>query len=149
MKSRLTIALVAGAIALAGAAGWYLKPMALAAVQPGAEQKATDKRPQKYVNLEKVIAMLRGRDGEPLSHYVAVDLVFKSAADKEKTTKEHLPLLRSIAVKALSAYTFEKAGTLTIDQLTADMNRAYNDSYARDNREMPFSEVLVGKFIIE
>lgn len=147
MRSLLAIAIGAMAIAGAAAGGWYLKPSA--ASQPKPEQPVEDTQAYKYVSLEKVIAMLRAREGEVLSHYVAVDLVFKSTAAKEKETKEHLPLLRTVAVKALSAYTFEKAGAITIDQLTADMNGAFNDSFARDSREKPFSEVLIGKFIVE
>lgn len=139
--------ILAGAVALAGAAGWYLKPLASGQLKTGSV--ASDAVSYKYVSLDKVIAMLRGRDGEPLTHYVAVDLVFKTTAEQERMTKEHLPLLRSVAVKALSTYTLEKAGSTTIDQLTADMNRAYKDGYAQGNREQPFSEVLIGKFIVE
>lgn len=103
----------------------------------------------KYVSLDKVIVMLRGRAGEPVSHYLAMDLVFKTQEDQEKTVKEHLPLLRSVAVKALSAYTLDKAGLMTIDQFSVDINRAFTESYRKEQREKPFSEAMIGKLIIE
>ena len=45
-----------------------------------------DKQEYKYVTLDKVIVMLRNQAGEPMSHYLAVDLVFKTAVEKEKNS---------------------------------------------------------------
>jgi flagellar FliL protein len=108
-----------------------------------------DTREQKYVTLEKVIVMLRREPSDPVTHYMAIDLVFKTAEDNERTTKEHLPMLRSVAVKELSSYSFEKAAPMTIDQFAAEINRAFTESYAREHREKPFSEAMIGKLIIE
>src|SRR6185369_8822337 len=113
------------------------------------KEAEVDTRAQKYVSLEKVIVMLRRGPSDPLAHYMAVDLVFKTSEDKEKVTREHLPMLRSVAVRALSAFDMEKAGPMTIDQVAAEINRAFQDSYARDHREKPFSEAMIGKLIIE
>ncbi|HEX6735102.1 MAG TPA: flagellar basal body-associated FliL family protein [Azonexus sp.] len=134
-----------GALAAGGAAAWqFLRPAAADGDRP-----VVDNQVYKYISLDKVIVMLRGRPGEPMSHYMAVDLVFKTPHQHEKITKEHLPMLRSIAVKALSDYTFENAGMMTIDQFAAGINRAYSERYAREQQEKPFAEVMIGKLIIE
>lgn len=155
---RILIFVVAGALtAVAGgaAAWWGLKaqaghtPEAAAAAAEKKERAELEKHPPKYVNLEKVIVMLRREPGDSMSHYLAVDLVFKTAEDKERVTREHLPMLRSVAVRALSTLTQAKAGTMTIDQFAEEINHAYGESYAADKRDKPFSDVMIGKLIIE
>lgn len=145
----LLIAGVASVLVLGGggaAAWWYLKPKPEQQVE---EARKVDKTVYKYVSLDKVLVMLRGREGEPLSHYLAVDLVFKTPAEQEKVMKDHLPLLRSVAVKALSAHTLETAGKMTIDQYTEEVNAAFAKSYEAEQREMPFKTAMIGKLIIE
>ncbi|HTN67449.1 MAG TPA: flagellar basal body-associated FliL family protein [Burkholderiaceae bacterium] len=142
--------LVGGITAAAGgaAAWWGLqnKP----ATSASAVQKSDDpKNARKYVTLEKVVVMLHRKPGDASAHYLAADLVFKTTESKEKVTKEHLPLLRSVAVRALSALPMEKAELMTVDQFAAEIDRALSASYARDQREKPFSEVMIGKLIIE
>lgn len=161
MKSKKTLWMLVFALALvlvAGLAGggvwWWQQRQATAAQQakdtgkPVAEAKA-DGHVYKYITLDKVIVMLRGTASQPVTHYLAVDLVFKTRADQEKTVKEHLPLLRSVAVRSLSAYTMDKAGLMTIDQFAADINKAFSESYQREQRDKPFAEAMIGKLIIE
>lgn len=155
MKKQIIVLALAGlAMASAGGAGawWWLgksKPPAEDAAAVAKPARAFDKQEYKYISLDKVIVMLRGQAGEPLSHYLAVDLVFKAKVEKERVVKEHLPLLRSVAVMALSSYPLEKASGMTVEQLAADINAAYEASYERDNHEKPFVEALIGKLIIE
>jgi flagellar protein FliL len=159
MKSKNTLMLLAFALVLilvAGLAGggvwwWQQRQAAAHAAQPAQAASApkTDGQAYKYVTLDKVIVMLRGTEGQPVSHYLAVDLVFKTRVDQEKTVKEHLPLLRSVAVRSLSAYTMDKAGMMSIDQFAADINGAFSESYQREQREKPFAEAMIGKLIIE
>lgn len=147
----LLIFLVSGlfmAVAGGGAMWWLMKPQGQGE-EPRAAAKMQDPNAFKYINLEKVVVMLRGAAGEPLSHYMAMDLVFKAPIEHEKAVKQHLPLLRSIAVKAMSAYTLEKATMMTVDEFAADINAAYRDSYAADRTAMPFVEAMIGKLIIE
>ena len=99
--------------------------------------------------IETEDVMLRTAEGEPMSHYLSIDLVFKTAAANEKKTKEHLPLLRSLAVRALSSYTLDKASRMNIDQVARDLNLAFARSYAESRIEKPFSEAMIGKLIIE
>lgn len=143
----ILIAVLAAVLLLAagGAAAWWM----LRAPDAAKKKVTIDTREYKYVSLDKVIVMLRGKAGEPMSHYLAVDLVFKTPVKSEKTTKEHLPMLRSVAVKVLSAYTLERAGQMTVDELATDINRAFTESYAADHAEKPFAEAMVGKLIIE
>lgn len=147
-KQSLAALAMLGALAVAGGVVWqFLRPPIN--VAGDAARPAADSQAYKYVSLDKVIVMLRGKPGEPMTHYLAVDLVFKTPHQQEKIAKEHLPMLRSIAVKALSEYTFEAAGMMTIDQFAAGINRAYSESYAREQQEKPFAEVMIGKLIIE
>lgn len=151
-KVKLILAFVLVAVLAAGIAGgafWYLsKPVAAGA--PVAEEKApTGKKARKYMTLEKVIVMLRRNPGDTESHYLSADLVITTTEEKEKHTKEHLPLLRSIAVRALSSYPMDKAQVMTVEQFAEQINQAFDASYAKEKAEKPFSEVMIGKLIIE
>lgn len=156
MKSKNTILLLVALIVLllaaliaGGAMWWRMQGSDTASTPAPAVTPEADEHNYKYISLDKVIVMLRGRPGEPMSHYLAVDLVFKTPEDREKAVKEHLPLLRSVAVRSLSSYTMDKAGLMTIDQFAVDINRAFAESYKREQREQPFAEVMISKLIIE
>ena len=157
MKKNLPLILAAVATALlllgvGGAAAWYtMRPKAEPTPEAVAEQAAEEarKHPPKYVSLDKVIVMLRRENGDTGSHYLAVDLVFKTSEKGEKVTREHLPMLRSVAVRELAALTPSVAGGMSIDQFAEAVNRAYTDSYDGEKRDKPFSDVMIGKLIIE
>ena len=149
MKAKLIIAFAGVAVAAAAAAGgamWYMNP----APATGAVAKpAPEKKPTKYVTLDKVIVMLRRAPNEQAAHYLSVDLVLATTPAEEKEAKEQLPLLRSIAVSALSARTMAEASSMTVDQYAAELNKVFNANYEKENHIKPFSEVMVGKLIIE
>jgi len=150
-KAKLLAAFAGVAILAAGAAGgamWYLAPQP-AAGQVEAPKPAPETKPTKYVTLDKVIVMLRRAPNEVAAHYLSVDLVLATTAEQEKETKEHLPLLRSVAVSALSAHTLAEANAMTVDAYAAQLNKTFDASYARENHIKPFSEVMIGKLIIE
>lgn len=144
-------AVVVGAAAAGGAVWWYMpKP----AVTAGADkkkqaEKPNDGKPVKYVTLDKVIVMLRRGPNEADTHYLSTDLVLATAPDKEKETKENLPLLRSLAVRTLSSYTMADASAMTVEQYANELNRSFNANYERAHTEKPFVEVMIGKLIIE
>lgn len=130
------------------AAAWYL----LRPSDPNsetAEEAEVDTRAYRYVNLEKIIVMLRNSTGEPVSHYLALDLVLKTPIDNERITREHLPLLRSVAVQALSTMTFEEASRATVEDLTRQINEAYSRTYEKDRAGKPFTEAMIGKLLLE
>ena len=155
--SKIKIAIIATAVGLlmAGAAGgavwWAMKPAKAATPETEAEKHESPKPgpDYRYVTLDKVLIMLRNQHGEAVTHYMAIDLVFKTLPESEKRTKDHLPLLRTVAVKALSNYTVETATSMTVEQFAAELNKAYGDAYAAEHREAPFAEALIGKLIIE
>lgn len=155
--SKIKIAIIATAFGLlmAGTAGgavwWAMKPAKSANAAADAETHEAPKPgpDYRYVTLDKVLIMLRNQHGEAVTHYMAIDLVFKALPENEKRTKEHLPLLRTVAVKALSSYTVETATSMTVDQYAAELNKAYGEAYAAEHREAPFAEALIGKLIIE
>jgi len=150
-----TILAIAGAVIIsaagAGGAVWWFMPKP--AVAAGAEKKEAEKpkeaKPVKYVTLDKVIVMLRRGPNEAESHYLSTDLVLATAPEKEKETKENLPLLRSLAVRTLSGYTMEEASTMTVDKYAEQLNHSFHAEYERTHAEKPFAEVMIGKLIIE
>ena len=153
-----TIVAIAGAVvvsaAVAGGAVWWFMPKPAAAA--GTETKAhaqADKpkeaRPVKYVTLDKVIVMLRRGPNETDTHYLSTDLVLSATPDKEKETKDNLPLLRSLAVRTLSSYTMAEASSMTVEKYAVELNRSFNANYEREHTEKPFVEVMIGKLIIE
>lgn len=146
------------AAAAGGAAWYYLRPAAKPAVAvPGTASHAesaaapahAEHKDYKYITLDKVIVMLRRTPGEAVSHYLSADLVIATSEKREKETKEQLPMLRSVAVQALSAYPMAKAEAMTVDQFAVEINRAFAASYAKDGKEAPFASVMIGKLIIE
>lgn len=138
-------------VSAGGATTWWLlkQQAAPAAAAENAPGKVVDTRAFKYVSLDKVIVMLRNTAGEPVSHYLALDLVFMTPTESERVTRDHLPLLRSVTVKALSQLTMDTASHLSVEQLTAQINDAYVQTYADDPRGKPFAEAMIGKLIIE
>jgi flagellar FliL protein len=152
-KAKLIAAFVGVAVLAAGAAGgamWYMAPAQSGkAATEEAPKKAPEKKPTKYVTLDKVIVMLRRAPNEAAAHYLSVDLVLATSAEQEKEAKEHLPLLRSIVVSSLSTHTLAEANAMTVDQYAALLNQTFNANYEKENHEKPFSEVMIGKLIIE
>lgn len=153
-KVKLIGGFVLVALLAAGAAGgamWYLaKPVAghveVAATKP---PPATGKKARKFLTLDKVIVMLRHGPGDTDTHYLSADLVIATTEENEKLAKSHLPLMRSIAVSTLSGFSRDKAQAMTVDQYAEQINKAFTVSYEREQMEKPFSEVMVGKLIIE
>jgi flagellar protein FliL len=154
-KMKMIIA-IAGAVIVsaagAGGAVWWFMPKPAAAA--GAAKKAdTDKprdgKPVKYVTLDKVIVMLRRGPDDTDTHYLSTDLVLSTEVSKEKETKENLPLLRSLAVRTLSAYTMKEAAGMTVEQYADQLNKSFDANYEHEHTEKPFVQVMIGKLIIE
>ena len=153
-KVKLIGGFVLVALLAAGAAGgamWYLaKPVAghgdVAEAKP---PPATGKKARKFLTLDKVIVMLRHGPGDTDTHYLSADLVIATTEENEKLAKSHLPLMRSIAVSTLSSVSMDKAQAMTVEQYAEQINKAFNLSYEREQMDKPFTEVMVGKLIIE
>mgnify|MGYP000312410525 CR=1 FL=1 len=146
------VALVSAAVA--GAAMWWYGPVTGAA--PGATAEAEQvveedekKEPARYVTLDKVIVMLKRNTGDTQAHYISTDLVLSTTEENEKKAKEHLPMLRTVAVRALSSYALNEASAMTVEQFAERLNSSFEATYAAEKTEKPFSEVMIGKLIIE
>mgnify|MGYP000132539106 CR=1 FL=1 len=156
-KLKMIIGVVAVAVLSAAAAGgamWWMKPQAAeaagaahAAETPKKKEKSD--KPVKYVTLDKVIVMLRRAPNEAQAHYLSTDLVLATDEKREKLTKDHLPLLRAVAVRALSAHTLAEASSMTVEQYAEQLNKTFDANYASEEREKPFDEVMIGKLIVE
>jgi flagellar FliL protein len=152
----IVLAVVVGA-AVAGGAVWYMskgddhaeeadgKPAKKAAKK---EEKKKE-GPPKYLTVDKVIIMLKRQPGDTVAHYMSADLVITTDEKAEKEAKEHLPMLRSVAVRTLSNLPMATAQVMTIDQFAGELNKAFDEAYEHEGREKPFSEVMIGKLIIE
>ena len=141
--------------AAAGGAMWWMKPQAAEAAGAAPVEAAAPKKkeksdkPVKYVTLDKVIVMLRREPNEAQAHYLSTDLVLATNEEGEKQTKEHLPLLRAVAVRALSAHSLAEARGMTVEQYAEQLNKTFDANYASEERDKPFDEVMIGKLIIE
>ena len=150
---KMIIAFVVVAVIGAGVAGgavWYLATGASAGRADAKKaERHDDGKPPKYLTVEKVIIMLKRSPGDTATHYISADLVVTTSEEKEKVAKEQLPMLRSVAVRTLSALPLATAQTMTIDQYAAELNKAFDQTYAHDKRDKPFTEVMIGKLILE
>jgi len=152
MNKKLVLIVAAVLLVGAGAAGgavWFMKGKSVEPAKAAAAEQKKPGEPLKYLTIEKVIVMLRRQPGDTVPHYMSADLVIATTAKQEKEAKEALPLLRSVAVRALSALPMEKASMMTIDQFVEELNKAYDEAYAKDARERPFEQVMIGKLILE
>ncbi|WP_312554012.1 flagellar basal body-associated FliL family protein [Massilia sp.] len=156
-KLKMIIGVVAVAVLSAAAAGgamWWMKPQAAQAGEAAhaaetPKKKEKSDKPVKYVTLDKVIVMLRRAPNEAQAHYLSTDLVLATDEKREKLTKDHLPLLRAVAVRALSAHTLAEASGMTVEQYAEQLNKTFDANYASEEREKPFDEVMIGKLIVE
>lgn len=156
MNKKMVLIVAAVLLLGAGAAGgavWYLMGSKAAPAGTAQAAKASEEKkpgePLKYLTIDKVIVMLRRQPGDTVPHYMSADLVISTTLKQEKEAKEALPLLRSVAVRALSALPMEKAAMMTIDQFVEELNKAYDEAYAKEQRERPFQQVMIGKLILE
>lgn len=152
--SKKTIAMAALLVVLAVALGaggvyWWLGQKKEEPAAAGKAEKPDKTEPSRFVSLDKVIVMLRAEAGEPEMHYMAVDLVFRTAQPHEKELKEQLPFLKTVAVRALSQLALARASSMSIDDYQQLLAKAYSTSYAAEHGGRPFTEVMVSKLIIE
>ena len=146
----IVVAVIVSAAGAGGAVWWFMpRPATPAADKKAQADKPREGKPLKYVTLEKVIVMLRRGPNEAETHYLSTDLVLSVETAKEKETRDNLPLLRSLAVSTLSAYSMGEASGMTVAQYAASLNRAFDANYARERLDKPFVQVMIGKLIIE
>jgi flagellar protein FliL len=142
-KNKLMMAAIVLAGTAAAAVGsWHFTAAA-------AEVSVKAHTPAKYVTLDNVIVMLRRAPNESTAHYLSASLVVATSEEKTKEAKDHLPLLRSLTVQELSHLTVADATSLTVPELTTQLNKTFDARYDKDGLDKPFSTVMLGKLIIE
>ncbi|KZE31744.1 flagellar FliL protein [Crenobacter luteus] len=149
-KKSIVVVALGMVVALAAGAGgvyWWANSERPPA-EPGQRVAAAD-APSRFVGLDKVVVMLKGEAGAGELHYMAVDLVFRTTEQDEKSLKAQLPYLKTVAVRALSQLELARASAMGIDDYQALLAKAYTAAYAAEAGGRPFSEVMVGKLIIE
>ena len=153
----IALVVVVGA-AVAGGAFWYMSKGGdhaeetadgKAGKKPAKKEEKKKEGPPKYLTVDKVIIMLKRSPGDTSAHYMSADLVITTDEKTAARAKEHLPMLRSVAVRTLSNLPLATAQGMTIDQFAAELNKAFDEAYEHDDMEKPFSEVMIGKLIIE
>ncbi|MFO7338588.1 MAG: flagellar basal body-associated FliL family protein [Lysobacteraceae bacterium] len=152
-KKTLAIAL-AGVLVLLGAAaaaGWYAGwgPFAGRGAGEAARRPVAPVPSEHYVTLDKLVVMTRSDGARGRPRYLALDLVF-AVADKEaaKRTTAQLPLLRSVALRTLSAYTADELRQMQVDQIAGLLDDQFVQVYGGAGR-MPFNQVLVARMMLE
>ncbi|MDC7700682.1 flagellar basal body-associated FliL family protein [Vogesella indigofera] len=136
-----------------GGTYWWLQQQGGAALssplrEPVAAVAAEPATPKRYLTLDKIIVMLREARQDEL-HYMSIDLVFRTDNEQQAQVKEQLPLLKSIAVRALSQLTRTQAAAMSVDEFQALLLQHYSQAYRKDQQPQPFSDVLVSKLIVE
>lgn len=148
--SRRTLSAVAASVLLLAipAALFLNDPGMLTKTEPAAAPEPVP-APSHFVTLDKVVVMLRRPGAAAQPHFLSVDLVLATDSAGEQSLKTHLPLLRSVAVQALSSMSYEEAATLQVDQLANRLAQAFDKAYTARATEKPFAEVMIGKLIVE
>lgn len=146
-KNKVAVFIVLGLILAAGVGGavaYYFKQDSKPEVAKAVLVE------YKFATVDKIIVMLRNDDGSSLStHYIAMDLVFRTSKEKEADIKNHLPFLKSTAVRVLSHLDLNKANKMTIEDYHTLLNKEFATAYVAVGSEKPFSDVMVSKLIVE
>ncbi|MGL6069778.1 flagellar basal body-associated FliL family protein [Craterilacuibacter sp.] len=137
----LTVALSGGGVYFWMSQGAHGK-----SAEPVTEPAVTGNR---FVSLDKVIVMLKSAPEGGAMQYMVVDLVFRTSEKQEAEVKTQLPLLKSLAVRSLSLLDGHQAAALGVDAHQQRLSKAYVAAFGKERREMPFSEVMVSKLIVE
>ncbi|MFC4762316.1 flagellar basal body-associated FliL family protein [Dyella koreensis] len=155
MKGKLTaaasvaLALVAGGAGTAWmtGAGPFAKGHHVSANKHSETHAIVALPDSRFVTLDQLVVMLRVPE-TTRSRYLAMDLVFHTDAKKEKQVKEHLPLLRSTAYRALADYSAEDIREMSVDELTDVLQTAFRGVYGTPSA-VPFHDVQIGKQMLE
>ena len=75
--------------------------------------------------------------------------MFRTSKEKEAEIKNHLPFLKSTAVKVLSHLNLNMANKMTIEDYHVLLNKEFAAAYKGVASDKPFSDVMVSKLIVE
>lgn len=154
MKKKTVVSMIVGATLLVGGTiGGTWAFLSRNASHRPAPVAAQDK--YKYVGESQIVVMLRQQDGQNATsidaqaHYAMLDLVLKTTPEKEAIVRDHMLLLRSLTVDAVSQYTLEQLRQMNVAELANVLDRAFRQSYKTRAVAMPFESVMIGKLLAE
>ena len=132
---------------VAGGAWWFVQQQGGASHVTQAPQ--LDPSKPSYVALDKVVVMLRPSPERMQNTYLSVDIVFRSDKAHEKMLKGELPMLKGVAVRALSKLDVGGARSMTIEEWSSLISREAMAAYEEQQDQRYFDQVMVSRLIIE
>lgn len=150
MNKKILGIVVVAVLVCVGAAGgalWFVQ-------QQGGANHVTqapklDATKPSYVALDKVVVMLRPSPERTQNTYLSVDMVFRSDKAHEKMLKGELPMLKGVAVRALSKLDVDAARSMSIEEWTSLISREVMAAYEEQQDQRYFDQLMVSRLIIE
>ena len=138
-------------LALGGGAWWWVQQQTAGqGVQaPKVQAPKLDASKPSYVTLEKVVVMLRSATEQGANHYLSMDVVLRTDKANEKSVKGDLPMIKGVAVRALSKLDVEQARAMSIEEWTDLLSRDVMAAYAPQMELLGFDQLMVSRLIIE
>lgn len=151
--NKKSVGIIIGAAVLvcagvAGGAWWWVQQQGTAAPAVSTAAKLDASQPS-YLTLDKIVVMLRPEPERAQNTYVSVDLVFRTDKAHAKEVKGELPMLKGVAVRALSKLEVAQAKAMSIDEWTDLLNRDLMAAYEQQQSRRAFDQVMVSRLIIE
>lgn len=135
--------------ATVGGAWWWVQQQA---AHNAASQKVApviDMEQASYVTLEKIVVMLNSEAPRVRNFYLAADLVLRTDKIHEKAVRAELPMLKGVAVQALSRMQVEQARGMSMEEWSGLLQRELMGAYEEHPHLRLFDRVMVSRLIIE
>lgn len=134
--------------ALGGGAWWWVQQQTQGQAKQ-VQAPEIDMGKASYVTLEKVVVMLRPDAVEQGNHYLSLDIVLRTDKNHEKAVKGELPMIKGVALRALSKLGPAQARAMTIEEWTDLISQEVMGAYEGHLDKRGFDQVMVSRLIIE
>lgn len=134
---------------MGGGAWWWVQQQMSHNATGQVAAPVIDMNQASYVTLDKVVVMLRAQTPRAHNWYLAADLVLRTDKVHEKTVKAELPMLKGVAVQALSRMDVEQARGMSMEEWSAMLQRELMAAYDEYPHLRLFDRVMVSRLIIE
>ena len=127
----------------------YLRPMLESNTQvaPVAAQIRRPSSDYMFYPIEKIVVNLPGPKRE---RYVVLDLALQGDEKMQAATLKQLePLVRHSVISSLSQLSFEELRKLAIGEVQTRIESRLREDFASKSLTLPFSDVLVSKFLVQ
>lgn len=135
-------------VGAAGGVWWWVQQQGSAAPAAGSAVKLDASKPS-YLTLDKIVVMLRSEPERRHNTYASVDLVFRTDKAHTKEVQGELPMLKGVAVRALSKVDVAKAKAMTIEEWTDLLSNDLMAAYEQQPSRRAFDQVMLSRLIIE